>query len=336
MMEMRTTSAPPLAFFNAVDTLDPGEAEDEVARIFCPHRLTPVQRGALDFHAIHNTARFDGFSVNYVAYGAEVEIDPGKLDRFFLLQIPLTGSADVTCGSVHVAASPDTASLLSPTLPTLMTWHRGCAKLIVLIDRWVMEGHLSALLDRHVGHIEFDARVPLTGVAGQAIRAHATLMQDAANQSVTLPAGTGRLVQRELRNGLVGLLLIGLAHNRSGLLNTPVCAPAPAHVKRVEEFLRAQPDREVSVVELAAIAGVSLRALQDGFKRFRNSTVTEAIREARLAYWRKLLESPPHGAGVGTLALAAGLTHLGRAAALYYKRYGETPSETLRRSRRTS
>lgn len=336
MMQMRATSAPPLASFNAVDTLDPGEAQDAVARIFCPHRLTPIQRGAPDFHAIHNTARFDGFSVNYVAYGAEVEIDPGKLDRFFLLQIPLDGSADVTCGSVHVAASPDTASLLSPTLPTLMTWHRGCTKLIVLIDRSVMEGHLSALLERHVGHIEFDARVPLSGAAGQAIRAHATLMQDAANQSVSLPAGTGRLVQRELRNGLVGLLLTGLVHDRSGLLNAPVCAPAPAHVKRVEEFLRAHPDREVSVVELATIAGVSLRALQDGFKRFRNSTVTEAIREARLAYWRKLLESSPEGAGVGTLALAAGLTHLGRAAALYYTRYGETPSETLRRSRCTS
>ncbi|MGD9925825.1 MAG: AraC family transcriptional regulator [Pseudorhodoplanes sp.] len=336
MMGMRATSASPLASFNAVNTLDPGAAEDEVARIFCPHRLTPVKRGAPDFHAIHNTARFDGFSVNYVTYGAEVEIDPGRLDRFFLLQIPLSGSADVTCGSVHVAASPDTASLLSPTLPTLMRWHRGCAKLIVLVDRSVVEGHLSALLDRHFDHVEFDASVALGGPAGQAIRAHAMLMQDAANHSVTLPAGTGRLVQRELRNGLVGLLLTGLVHDRSGLLAMPVPAPAPAHVKRVEEFLRAHPDREVSVVELAMIAGVSLRALQDGFRRFRNITMTEAIRDARLAYWRKLLEAPPQGAGVGSLALTAGLNHLGRSAALYYKRYGETPSETLRRNRRTN
>jgi AraC-like DNA-binding protein len=334
MIGMRATSAPPLAVFNAVNTLDPGEAEDEVARIFCPHRLTPMQRGAPDFHAIHNTARFDGFSVNYVAYGAEVEIDPGKLDRFFLLQIPLTGSADVRCGSVDVAASPDTASLLSPTLPTVMTWHHGCGKLIVLIDRAVIEGHLSALLDRHFDHVEFDARVALSSPAGQAIRAHAMLMQDAAHQSVTLPAGTGRLVQRELRNGLVGLLLTGVMHDRSAMFTQPVSAPAPGHVKRVEDFLRAHPDRDVNVIELAAVAGVSLRALQDGFKRFRNITVTEAVRDARLAYWRKLLESPPQGAGVGTLALAAGLTHLGRSAALYHKRYGETPSETLRRNRR--
>ncbi len=102
MIAMRATSAPPLATFNAVDTLDPGEAEDEVARIFCPHRLTPLRRSAPGFHAVHNTAPFDGFSVNYVAYGAAVEIDPGKLDRFFLLQVPLTGAADVRCGSARL------------------------------------------------------------------------------------------------------------------------------------------------------------------------------------------------------------------------------------------
>jgi AraC-like DNA-binding protein len=336
MLHMRAAGAPPLAIFNAVNTLDPGEAEDEVARIFCPHRLTPLLRGAPDFHAVHNTARFDGFSVNYVAYGAAVEIDPGKLDRFFLLQIPLTGSADVTCGSVRVEASPERASLLSPTLPTLMTWHRGCAKLIVLIDRKVVEGHLCALLDRHFDHVAFDPDVALTGPAGQAIRAHAMLMQDAANRSAALPAGVGKLVQRELRNGLVGLLLTGLTHEHSGALAAPSAAPAPAHVKRVEDFLRANPERETSVNDLAAVAGISLRALQDGFRRFRNTTLTEAIRDARLAYWRKLLETPSHGAGVGTLALAAGLSHLGRSAALYYKRYGETPSETLRRNRRMS
>lgn len=336
MIAMRIAGVPPLSIFNAVNTLDPGEAEDEVARIFCPHRLTPLRSGALGFHAVHNTARFDGFSVNYVTYGAEVEIDPGKLDRFFLLQIPLTGTADVRCGAVRVAASPDNASLLSPTLPTLMTWHDGCSKLIVLIDREIVEAHLSALLDRPLDHVEFDASVSMTGPAGQALRAHAMLMQHAANESVTLPAGTGRLVQRELRNGLVGLLLTGLAHDRSALLASPACAPAPWHVKRAEDFLRAHPDREITVSELAAISGVSLRALQEGFRRFRHVTLTEAIRDARLIYWRRLLESPPDGAGVGTLAMAAGLMHLGRAAALYAKRYGETPSETLRRHRRAN
>lgn len=333
MVAMRAAGVPPLANFNAVNSLDPGEAEDEVARIFCPHQLTPLRRGAPGFHAVHNTVRFDGFSINYVSYGAGVEIDPGKLDRFFLLQIPLTGTAEVRCGAVHVAASPEMASLLSPTLPTLMTWYDGCGKLIVLIDREVVESHLAALLDRPFDHVEFNANMPMTGPAGQAIRAHAMLMQQAATDSVTLPAGTGRLVQRELRNGLVGLLLTGIAHDRSALLAGSVYAPAPGHVKRAEDFLRAHPDREITVSELAAISGVSLRALQEGFRQFRNTTLTNAIQDARLSYWRQLLDAPSEGATVSKLAMSAGFMHLGRAAALYFKRFGEMPSETLRKSK---
>ena len=334
MIQTGHVSTPPLAYFNAVNTFDPGEAEDGVARIFCPHRLTPLKSGAPGFHAMHNSARFDGYSVNYVQYGAEVEIDPGKLDVFFLLQVPLAGSSDVRCGATRVASTPEIATLLSPTLPTMMTWHAGCRKLIVLIERKVVEGHLATLLDTHLDAVEFDAQVPLIDAVGLAIRAHAMLMQEAATRSIVLPGGSGRLVQRELRNGLVGLLLTGLSHDRSVLLARGAAMPAPRHVKRVEDFLYAHPDREISVTELAQIAGVSLRSLQEGFRRFRNMTLTEAIRDARLVYWRLLLEAPPAGAGVGTLALAAGLTHLGRSAALYANRYGETPSETLRRHRR--
>lgn len=334
MIQTGHVSTPPLSYFNAVNTFDPGEAEDGVARIFCPHRLTPLQRGAPGFHAMHNSARFDGYSVNYVQYGAEVEIDPGKLDGFFLLQVPLNGSSDVRCGAARVESSPDVATLLSPTLPTVMTWHAGCSKLIVLIERKAVEGHLAALLDRSPDAVEFDAQVPLTDAIGQAIRAHVMLMQQAATQSIVLPAGSGRLVQRELRNGLVGLLLTGLSHDHTALLAQGAAMPAPGHVKRAEDFLNAHPDRDVSVTELADIAGVSLRSLQDGFRRFRNTTLTDAIRDVRLAYWRRLLQSPPDGAGVGALAIAAGLMHLGRAAALYAKRYGETPSDTLRRHRR--
>jgi len=334
MIRTGHVNTPPLAYFSAVNTFDPGEAEDGVARIFCPHRLTPLHRGAPGFHAMHNSARFDGFSVNYVQYGAEVQIDPGKLDGFFLLQVPLAGSSEVRCGTGRAVSSPEVATLLSPTLPTVMTWHAGCRKLIVLVERKVVEGHLAALLDRSPDAVEFDPSVPLTDAVGHAIRAHVMLMQQAATQSIVLPAGSGRLVQRELRNGLVGLLLTGLSHDHSALLAKGGAMPAPGHVKRAEDFLAAHPDREISVTELADIAGVSLRSLQDGFRRFRNMTLTEAIRDARLVYWRQLLQSPPTGSGVGALAMAAGLTHLGRAAALYAKRYGETPSDTLRRHRR--
>ena len=324
----------PLIRHAKVDTRDPGAAEEAVGRIFCAHRLTPVRRSAPHFHAQHNSARHDGFSINYVAYGADVEIDPGRLDRFFLLQIPLIGAADVPCGGVSDEASPRTASLLSPTLPTLMRWREGVEKLIVLIDRGVVEAHASSLFDRAIDQVEFDPAAPLDAPAGAAMRAQALLMQSLSEKDRSAERRT--LAHRQLRDSLVGLMLAAHPHNHSTRLSAPIAMAVPAHVKRAEDFLAAHVHELSSVVDVAVAAGVSLRALQSGFRRFRDKTLSDAILEARLGRWRDLLCDDVKTESVADLALAAGLTHAGRAAGLYRSRYGEAPSETRRRVRRRS
>src|SRR2546421_2761465 len=129
-MSARVAAAERLAEFARVTTDDVDEAAEQIGRIFCPHDLTPAQARASGFSARHNCAAFDGFSINYVAYGGTVSIDPGCLDRFFLVQIPLTGTAHICAGASGFDAAPDrTASLLSPTVPTRMMW-RDCAQAI--------------------------------------------------------------------------------------------------------------------------------------------------------------------------------------------------------------
>jgi hypothetical protein len=138
-----------LAAFNRVATDSVDEAADAIGRIFCPHQLKPVQRSSSDFFALHNCADFDGFSVNYVSYGGSVLIDPGCLERFFLLQIPIRGSARVQTAARDVAAGPGVrATLLSPTIPSRMTWQGDCAQIILLIERRLLEQRGAALSGR--------------------------------------------------------------------------------------------------------------------------------------------------------------------------------------------
>ena len=91
----RAAAGARLAAFSRVRTAEVDEAADQIGRIFCPHALDPLRHSWPDFHALHNCAAFDGFSINYVAYGGSVAIDPGCLDRFFLLQVPLRGRAQI-------------------------------------------------------------------------------------------------------------------------------------------------------------------------------------------------------------------------------------------------
>jgi AraC-like DNA-binding protein len=320
----------PLTQFAAVDTRDPDRAREEVGRIFCEHRLAPL--GAQDgfFHARHRSARGRGFSVNAVAYGARVEIDPGCLGSFFLLQIPLRGRATVRCGTRLVEAGPQCASLLSPTLPTRMTWEAGCGKLIVLLDRERMERHLAQLLDGAPRVLEFDPEVDLNKPAGAAVRSTAALMLHAAETRCSAHA-----VLDELATSLAGILLACVPHGATERLGAERRSPAsPTYLRRAEAYIRANLDAPLSLTEIAAAAGASPRSVQEAFRRFRETTVTDYVREARLRAWHGALETGTEDARVTDLALCVGFSHLGRAAAYYRARFGEAPSETLGRARR--
>lgn len=318
-----------LAQYAMVDTKNFDEAEVEISKIFCTHRMTPVARGTFGFHAIHNTAQYDGFSVNYLSYGAEVQIEPDTLDHFFLLIVPIFGNTEIICRSECVPAGRDMASLLSPTLPSIGRWHEGAGNLIIQIDRAMMERHVAATIDRRADRVEFSPFVPLAGGIGDVIGAQARQMMQIA-ETVACKR-TARFIQRKLCDALIGLLIAGVPNNYSNLIEGPSRGPAPVHVKRVEDFIRAHASQDMSIPELTQIAGVSLRTLQNGFRRFRGLTLTDAIREVRLEQWRALLQTAGKGARASDLALSAGLMHYGRAAESYRQRYGEKPSETLRR-----
>jgi AraC-like DNA-binding protein len=326
---MGQDSHAPLQRFTRVDTRSPDQAREQIGRIFCPHFLNPIAAKPASFHARHHSARQSGYSMNFVAYGAEVEIDPGRLQDFFLLQVPLSGSAHVRCGTaVAEAQAGRMASILSPTLPTRMIWHEGCEKLIVLIDRTKVESQYAALVGDAVNDpVEFLTAVDLTGDLGPLLDQHLGLMLAAAESPV--PAPDAYLTS--LREGLITLLLTGVAHSGHARLANEAALPAPGAVRRAEAFIAANASRALAMADVAAAAGTSLRSLQEGFRRYRQSTLRQVVQDARLDHFRHLLTNPQNEATVAQLAFAAGLWHLGRAAQNYRDRYGETPSETLKR-----
>ena len=317
-----------LARHTLVDTRSPEEARQEIGRIFCPHFLSPNHRHADGFHAVHRSARQSFYSLNFVSYGSAVEIDPGELSRFFLLQIPIAGSASVTCGTQTALASPGRiASLLSPTLPTRMRWSDGCDKLIVLIEREALQRHCRELADRAVGSVEFSTAIDCEGMAGRLLMNHVRLMYESADTGDAMP----RAYLARLGEGLASLLLTSFAHSQRAALDAPAPPAGSNAVARAEEWVRANIDRPFSVAEIARAAGASLRSLQDGVRRQKGATLTQMVETIRLERFRALLSDPESRQSVTEAASIAGLGHLGRAAAAYRRRYGETPSQTLRR-----
>jgi AraC-like DNA-binding protein len=317
-----------LARYTLVDTRSPDEARQEVGRIFCPHFLSPSDRRAEGFHAVHRSARQRGCSVNFVSYGSEVEIDPGELSSFFLLQIPLTGSASVRCGTETALVSPGkAASLLSPTLPTRMRWSDGCDKLILLIERGAMERQCELMAGRPVDKVEFATAIDTASSLGHVLLGHARLMVEAVEAETAIP---GDYLAR-LGESLASLLLTAFPHSQRAALDRAALPAGSAAVRRAEAWIRANIDRAFAVGDIAEAAGTSLRSLQEAIRREQGTTLTHMIEGIRLDGFRRALADNGNYRSVTEIAGAVGIGHLGRAAAAYRRRYGETPSETRRR-----
>lgn len=334
-LNAQSVRAARLAAFSRVFTMDIDEAAELIGRIFCPHVLDPLQRSWPDFHAVHNCAAFDGFSVNYVSYGGSVAIDPGCLDRFFLLQIPLHGSARISTGGREIEASAGRlASLLSPTMPTRMLWQDDCAKLILLVERRLVEERAAALAEKSGVTVEFNPQVDLNTPFGFAIRSQLEYLVDLAEHR-----GPGQhlspMMAATLRNSVIGLLLTGQRHSLTDSIDRAIArlGPLPAVLRKARDYLEAHATEPLDLDRLARAAGVGIRSLQLGFQRHFDMSISDVLLDIRLTHLNaRLLKAAP-GARVIDMAFDLGFTHPSRMASVYRARYGETPSETLRRAR---
>jgi AraC-like DNA-binding protein/Tfp pilus assembly protein PilF len=95
--------------------------------------------------------------------------------------------------------------------------------------------------------------------------------------------------------------------------------------------MRGNAGRDWSVTELAEAAGLSSRTLQRQFRTFLGQTPRATLRDVRFeSARRELLQGLPD-IKVMDVALRCGFPHFGRFSVGYRRRFGETPSQTLKR-----
>ncbi|MDN4985015.1 AraC family transcriptional regulator [Bradyrhizobium sp. WYCCWR 13022] len=331
-MSARPPASERLAAFARVATDDVDEAAEQIGRIFCPHDLKPAQARASGFSARHNCAAFEGFSINYVSYGGTVSIDPGCLDRFFLVQIPLTGTAHISAGTGGFDVAPvKTASLLSPTIPTRMIWAE-CAQIILLLDRRMVEQRAAALSGRAAGAVEFDPVIDLNAPEGLDLRARLDELMLLAERLG--PSGLmSPVAMADWREALLDRLLTGQRHGLSDAIRTfsGQAERLPRALRAARDYLADNADEPLDLAQLACASGVGIRALQLGFRRHFGVSISEMLLDIRLASLHARLAQAPPDISITGIAFDLGFTHLGRMAGAYRAKFGETPSATLRR-----
>lgn len=317
----------PLDAYRLFESTDLDEAREMVARTFCDHRLSQLRSGDR-FDARHNHVAGSCFSLNYIRYGADVEIEPGELGSFYLIQIPIRGAATIRHGGREVLATPDRATVLNPDRHTTMRWHAGCEKILLQIDRLALT-RLVETLSGHTlgGPVRFDPQIDFStpALAAWARRVRALV---AATDAATTASGAAdpfrRLQEEDLLAGFVALQPGNAAHFFDG----PAGTIHPRHVKRALAHIRTHLDGPISLADLAAAAGVSGRTVQLGFQATFGMSPLQMARIERLKQVHFALLSRADDTSIADLASSWGFGHLGRFSALYRQRFGCLPSET--------
>ena len=322
-----------LAGFCRVATASVDDAAEQIGRIFCPHGLTPLKPASHGFSAQHNCAPFAGFSINYVAYGGSVVIDPGCLDRFFLVQVPLGGYARVSTAARDIACAPGvTASLLSPTMPTRMLWENDCAQLILLIDRKLVEQRAAALAGQPARAVEFDPLIDLRLPASRELQARMEGLADLAEDLGASGRALSATAAADCREAVLDALLLGHRHGLSETIRkfSGEAETLPCALRRARECLHANAAEPLDLAQLANAAGIGIRALQLGFQRHFGTSISDMLLDIRLSCLNAQLKRAQPDARIIDIAFDLGFTHLGRMAGAYRAKFGETPSATLR------
>jgi len=300
--------------------------------VLAPHSLDFRTRARrLDFR--HRGARLGEAELNVMGYGGEIIVAAPHFPDYYLLQFMLEGGCQVTQEGRTYDMAPGTVAVVNPCRPFTKAWSETGRQLLIRIDRGLLEREFRAWSGRdRLDRIDFDQTrvLPMrdAGVLTQTVRMLCEALRD-EGAAFNHPFVRDRVVA-----ALASALLVELPHNRSQTFEDGGSSIAPACVRRAERFMEDNATKPIGLTDVAAATGVSARALQLAFRRFRDTTPMARLRALRLELAREdLARRSRDGATVTSVAVACGFASLGRFAADYKARFGESPSETLQRGR---
>ncbi|WP_144762266.1 helix-turn-helix transcriptional regulator [Curtobacterium sp. 9128] len=142
-------------------------------------------------------------------------------------------------------------------------------------------------------------------------------------------AGPTSLAWHEAKRD-VARRLLDLYRFRAEPITDAFAAAGNVRLRAAVDFVHAHAAENLTVQEIAAACGLSVRGVQEAFHRVLDTTPMNYLREVRMQAARDALRAGRVGeTSVGEVARGWGFVHLGRFAVQYRERFGESPRETL-------
>jgi len=316
-----------------VSTDDPAEAERLAAPFLGRLRLTPADGSAAGFRTTLQAVVTGSITLGHLHVAAATEMALAASAPRVLVLHSTAVAMTARTATTTFEATPQAAVVVQPGRPTAVRCPAGAALLAVGIEQAAMLVHLRRLVGRAPDHLpDFEPRLDLGVSRSRRWTVAVELLRaELAEPGSLLRSGMG---QDQMEEFLMSSLLYGHRSTYSSLLCGSGAPPECQAVTAAKQFIEMNlPDR-LLLAAIAEAAGVSVRTLQAAFRSQLRTTPVAYIRSRRLDRARaELAGALPGSLTVTDVATRWGITHLGRFAAEYRARFGESPSHTLRRHR---
>jgi AraC-like DNA-binding protein len=320
----------PLSQHKFFQTKEVEEVSSVLSEVYCPVKVEPMGR-RVPFEFRMNRAVLGPVGVGVASFRRGVEIyNEVVLDKFFLC-FSRGSRGMLRHTGIDVPIIPGlSGAIASPLVSRRLVHESDYRSLTVAVRRQTMESALMALygVTRPL-QLQFEPQITISSGTGADILRLIEFIVSELNRPNSIL--NSPLITASLTDALVFGLLTGQPHSHTALFQSRTRSAEPRYVRQVEEYLAAKSAEAISLSELSALAGISVRAIQAGFKAYRGYSPMAFLKERRLELANRRFLGAPPGTTVAEIALDCGFAHIGRFSVTYRKRFGESPSHTLRR-----
>lgn len=233
-----------------------------------------------------------------------------------------------------VAVGPEYGFVQSPLQRVEVQTAANFEALFLRISRDGVMDELEKLLGREArSELTFDPELRMASACGRRMRELCDQLRRTLYSTDERDVGCSQEL-RKIEGDLITLLLQGQPHNYRRFLHRRSAA-SPWQIVAAEEFMRANAHLPISLGDVCKAAGTNARTLQHSFQKKRGCTPMEFLRNSRMEEARVGLLKPNENTSVTGEAAHWGFLHFGRFSREYQTRFGELPSATLKRSRRS-
>ncbi|MBQ1018712.1 helix-turn-helix transcriptional regulator [Micromonospora sp. D93] len=307
------------------DSRDPAAIQEFLSATYDPKLRIQSRNG---YRLTHQRLDTGPFAIATTRQTGRLEIYASALGGL-VIGSTRTAHVDRSCaGSAHRFGPGDVFLVTRPEEPCAVGWHPGEVELCVL-DLSVLAQVATTAPARRPGRIQFTELGATSTALARQWRNTTSFVRDVVLNSPA--AGAQSLV---IGNAARMLAAAALAVFPNTAFTEPTAADrndaTTATLRRAIAFLEENADRDISAVDIASAAGVSLRAVQLAFRRHLGTTPMAHLRRIRLVRaHHDLVRADPRQETVSAIASRWGFASHSRFTARYHASYGVPPRETL-------